>query len=409
MSAHAEPGVREGNRRRRSIVVVAAAIAGVCGFLVVWGPELFSGSGQASRPELQRVLDGLVTGRGRIAPGVTAYVSGPHGTWSGASGLANVKTGEAMRPDAVMHIDSNTKAWTAAVILQLAGEGKLRLDDTVERWLPGALPFGNRITIRGLLNHTSGLLDTNDITADPGAYIGRVEDPVLRAELADLWRRQLADPTVKAPMSLLVRLTAALPLRSTPGTTYHYSNIGYELAGLIAAKAGGAPLGTLFQRRIVEPLGLRSAAYAAQSEPPQPHPRGYTVGPDGKLTDATGGYRLFEGASGGMNANARDEARFLRALMQGKLLRPAQLAEMEIPSSANPAYALGIAIAATCTGNAYQHGGAAFTSKSSVLVSPDGKRVAVVLLNGDTVTDGRTDPRAGAIADAAAQKLYCAA
>jgi len=407
MSTRAE-SVPESSRRRRTIVAVAAAVAGILGFAVVWGPELFSGSAP-SRPELQRVLDRLVTGPNCIAPGVTAYVSGPHGSWEGAAGLANLRTGEAMTPGAPLHLDSNTKAWTAVVVLQLVGEGRLRLDDTVERWLPGALPSGNRITIRELLNHTSGLIDTNDLTADPERYIGEIRDPALRARLEDLRRRLQADPTATAPVSLLVRLAGALPLRSQPGTTYHYSNLGYELAGLVAAKAGGAQLGTLFRRRIVEPLHLASAVYAPQGRWPGPHPRGYAIGAGGRAVDATRAYRVLEEASGGMVANARDEARFLTALRQGKLLRPAQLSAMELPSSANSAYALGIGIVGTCRGNAFQHGGAAFTSRSNVIVSPDGRRVAVVLLNGDTVRDGRVDARAGAIVEAAAKQLYCAA
>ena len=72
-----------------------------------------------------------------------------------------------MRPDARMRLESVSKLWTATLILQLAGEGKLRLDDTVEHRLPGLLPYGDRITIRELLNHTSGMIDNNDIGRDP--------------------------------------------------------------------------------------------------------------------------------------------------------------------------------------------------------------------------------------------------
>ena len=86
-----------------------------------------------ARPELQQILDGLVTGPGRIAPGVTAYVSGPHGGWLGSAGVANVQSGEPMRPDARMRLDSVSKWWATAVVLQLAQEGKLRLGDAVQR------------------------------------------------------------------------------------------------------------------------------------------------------------------------------------------------------------------------------------------------------------------------------------
>ena len=94
------------------------------------------------------MLDALVTGPQRIAPGVTAYVSGPRGTWMGAAGVANVKTGEPMRPNTRLRLASVSKTWTATLILRLAQEHKLSLEDTVERWLPRLLSYGQRITIR---------------------------------------------------------------------------------------------------------------------------------------------------------------------------------------------------------------------------------------------------------------------
>jgi D-alanyl-D-alanine carboxypeptidase len=372
---------------------------------------VLSKSAQSARPDLQRILDGLVTGRDRVAPGVTAYVSGPHGTWVGSAGLANVKTGEPMRPDAPMQLDSNTKAWTATVILQLVGEGKLRLDDTVERWLPGLLPDGGRITVRELLNHTSGLIDNNDITTDPLGYIGKVRDPALRNEILGTYRREQADPTATAPPIFFARFAAALPLRSTPGTTYHYSNIGYEIAGLIAARAGGAPLATLFRQRIIKPLDLSSAVYQPQGEISGAHPRDYSVHVDGTLVDATAWYRLGEGGDAGIVADAADEAHFLTALMQGRLLRPAQLAAMKTPPLIASTYALGLDVGAVpCAGVAYQHGGASYSTTSSIFVSDDGKRVGVILLNGNTLAGSSTlDPRAGNAAVAASRRLFCAA
>ena len=117
----------------------------------------------AARADLQRILHGLVTGPDRIAPGVTAYVAGPHDTWLGSAGVANVQTGEPMRPDARTRLDSVSKWWATTVVLQLAQEGKLRLGDTVQRWLPGLLPYGNRITIEQLMTDSSGLIDDNDL------------------------------------------------------------------------------------------------------------------------------------------------------------------------------------------------------------------------------------------------------
>ena len=95
----------------------------------------------------------------------------------------------------------------------------MRLDDTVERWLPGLLPSGNRITVRQLLNHTSGLIDNNDIGRAPAEYLAQVGDPALRARLVQVERRWAADPELRFPARLWVEFAAALPLLSAPGTS----------------------------------------------------------------------------------------------------------------------------------------------------------------------------------------------
>ena len=362
-----------------------------------------------SRPDLQQILESLISGRGRVAPGVTAFVSGPHGSWSGAAGLANVRTGVGMRPDAPMHLDSQTKTWVAILILQLVAAGRLRLDDSVERWLPGVLSYGKRITVRELLDHTSGIVDQQTFDKDALRYIERVHDPALRIELLRFWRRLATDPTSKLPAAVALRFTATLPLLWKPGSQFHYSNIGYEIAGLIAAKAGGAPLGRLLEQRITRPLGLTSAAYVPGGEVGARHPQDYTVAPDGTARDATDFYRADEGASGAMIASARDEARFLISLMQRKLLPAAELSMMTTPSTANPDYGLGIGITTDCYISAYDHGGASYSTTSAALVSEDGTRVAVVLLNGNTSEGHSPGARSSNAALNAARHLFCAA
>ena len=405
MSAETEPILHRVQWRPvRAIRSVAALLIVVAAVAVAVDRTIFSDTTQATRPELQRTLDGLVAGRDRVAPGATAYVSGPHGTWTGASGLANVKTGEAIRPDARMRMESVSKAWTATLILQLVGEGRMRLDDRVARWLPGLLRYGNRISVRELLNHTSGLIDNNDIAAKPAQYIRQVRDPALRAELLDLERRWTVDPALRFPPSLWVRFAAALPLLSTPGTRYHYSNIGYEIAGMIAEKVSGARLASLYEQRIIRPLGLTRTAYDPQGEITGPHPRGYSIDANGTLIDATAWHGGI-GAEGGIVADARDEAWFLKALMGGRLLRPSQLVDLKVPPAIGSNYALGFAVVQSgCAGVAYQHSGGGAAFKTSVFVSGDGTRVAVLLLNGDTV-----DNRADVAAYSAARRLYCAA
>ncbi len=360
--------------------------------------------GARQRPELQKVLDGLVTGPSTVAPGATAYVAGPHGTWSGSAGLANVTTGERMRPDARMRLESVSKLWTATLILQLAGEGRLRLDDTVEHRLPGLLPYGDRITIRELLNHTSGMIDNNDIGRDPAHYVALVKDPELRAQLTSIYRRVLEDPSTTFSPLVWIRFAAWVPLLSKPGTQYHYSNIGYEVLGLIAARTAGEPLGALYRDRIAKPLGLSSAAYDPQGDIAGPHPVGYSVGANGKSVAATAWGTGGIGAEGGIVASAQDEARFLVALMQGKLLKPAQLAAMKTVSPA-ASYGLGTTVEPSgCAGSVYGHNGGGAAFSTSVFVSGDGTRVAVLFVNARAA-----DTSSDAAVHAAMNKLYCKA
>jgi D-alanyl-D-alanine carboxypeptidase len=395
-----------GRSKRRLVVSLLLGLLLLAGVALVARSALVSTDRATARPELQRILDGLVMGREHVAPGVTAYVSGPRGSWAGSAGYSNVETGRRMPVDARMRLESVGKAWTATLVLQLVGEGRMSLDDTVERWLPGLLPYGNRITVRQLLSHTSGLIDNNDIGREPAEYLARVGDPALRARLAQVAQRWAADPELRFPARLWVEFAAALPLLSAPGTRYHYSNIGYEVAGLIAEEVGGMPLARLFEQRIIQPLGLTAAAYDPQGEINGPHSRGYRVSADGGRVDATAWHGGI-GAEGGIVANAEDEARFLMALMQGKLLRPAESTALKTPaSSIGSDYALGFVVAQSgCAGVDYEHGGAGPGFKTSVLTSGDGKRVAVLLANGNR----ENDPAYYARIDAAAKRLYCAA
>lgn len=403
MSAFAVHTSRPSRSKRRFLVLVAGLLL-VAGLVLIARNLFFSTDRASARPELQRILDGVVTGRGQVAPGVTAYVSGPRGSWAGSAGV-DQSTGDPMPTDARMRLESVSKAWTATVIMQLVGEGRLRLDDTVEDWLPGLLPAGSEITVRALLDHTSGLIDNNDIGRAPVRYVGRVRNAKLRAELVEVQRRWRSDPSLEFPARLWVRFAAALPLVAKPGTTYHYSNIGYEVAGLIAEEAGGMTLARLYEERIIRPLGL-TAAYDPQGEIAGPHARGYRVAASGSRVDATA-WHGGVGAEGGIVANARDEARFLSALMGGELLQPPELAVLKTPaSSIGSDYALGFVVADSgCAGIDYEHGGAGAAFKTSVVVSGDGSRVAVVLANGNR----ENDPAYYALIDRTAKRLYCAA
>ena len=153
------------------------------------------------------------------------------------SGLGEVSTKTPIRANDRIRVASLAKTYTATVVLQLVGEGKLRLTDTVERWLPGLVPHGDAISIRQLLNHTSGLADFE--------YDPTVLAPYLAGDLSHPW----------APRRL-VQIAVSHPPLFAPGTDESYSSTNYLLAGLIVEARTGHTLGSELNRRIFQPLHL---------------------------------------------------------------------------------------------------------------------------------------------------------
>jgi D-alanyl-D-alanine carboxypeptidase len=359
---------------------------------------------QTSRPKLQRILDGVVGESSKLAPGATAYVSGPHGSWLGAAGVADTSTCARMPVGARMRLESVSKIYTATLILQLAQEGKLRVGDTVDGWLQGLLPYGNRITIRQLLTMSSGLIDNNDFNNASQnvkrTYLARVKDATLRAQLlatADLVNK---NPAAVVPEMLWIKWAAWQPLLFTPGGGFHYSNIGYDILGLIAARAGGEPLAALYRERIFQPLGLHATAYDPQGAISGSHAQGYGIEPNGMQTETTD-WHWGVGAEGGIVANANDTATFVTALMRGKLLDRQQLTQMKGENFWQGGTFSG------CAAQAYGWSGGGNGYKADVWVNDDGSRVAVLLLNARHYDTAQ--PAADQAAHDTLASLYCGA
>jgi D-alanyl-D-alanine carboxypeptidase len=412
-------GVRHPHRIHRPhrwvvwlIVALVAAPVAALGLAVAVDRAFFAQATQACRleptrtprPELQRILEGAVQGASMLAPGATAYVSGPHGTWSGAAGVADTTTCARMAADARVRLESVSKIYAATLVLRLARERRLRLADTVATWLPGLLPYGSRITIRQLLTMSSGLIDNNDLRNAPASvqrtYLSRVKDAGLRTRVAATLARVEEDPAAVVPEIFWIRWAAWQPLLFAPGAGHHYSNIGYDILGLIAARAGDKPLAALYDDRIFEPLGLHATAYDPQGPIRGPHAEGYGIEPNGTWIDTTD-WHWGVGAEGGIVSNARETAAFLAALMRGKLLDRQALTAMK-----GDDFWQGGAYSG-CDDPAFGWSGGGSGFKTEVWVNGDGSRVAVLLLN------GRHYDTAQAAADQAAHdalaSLYCGA
>jgi D-alanyl-D-alanine carboxypeptidase len=324
-------------------------------------------------------------------------VSGPHGVWLGAAGIADRATKQPMKTDARVRLESVSKIYTATLILQLAQEKKLRLDDTIANWLPGLLPYGNRITLRQVMTMTSGLVDNNDFMHEPRRYLAYIKDAKLRAQLQTLAARFDSHPDMTASFMWWVRWAAWVPLLFEPGTQNHYSNIGYDLLGMVATRAGGKPVPQLYRERIFEPLELDATAYDPQGPIHGPHAHGYEIHGDGTAVEQTNVHPGIA-AEGGIVSNAKDTATYLVGLMSGKLLDRPHLAGMKHDDLWLGGFDTG------CAGAGYGWSGGGTGYKADVWVNGDGTRIVVLLLNSRLRTDNGDD-----LTRLATQRLYCAA
>jgi D-alanyl-D-alanine carboxypeptidase len=312
---------------------------------------------EAPEPELQRALDELVAAG---VPGAVLLVREDDRTIRLTSGYGNLKPRTPVRATDRFRVGSITKAFVATVVLQLVGEKKLRVTDTVERWLPGVVPNGKRITVRHLLNHTSGLFD----------YGG--DRKWLEAAYRDPLRQW-------APREIVAVATAHKP-HFAPGAGWSYSNTNYFVVGLIVEAATGHKLESELRRRIFVPLRLRATSLDTVPRIAGPHAHGYFVGP---LEDVSVGSPSYVWAAGALVSTADDVARFFRALLGGRLLRPDLLRAMETTADAPGfSYGLGLQKVATPCGVSWGHSGGSPGYSVDSYNSKNGARQVVVFVNG---------------------------
>jgi D-alanyl-D-alanine carboxypeptidase len=317
-------------------------------------------------------------------PGAIVLVDVPgQGTWLQAMGIGDLATNSPMAVENHMRIGSVTKTMTATVILQLVDEGVLALDDTVSKYEP-LVPNGANITVRQLLNMTSGLF--ND-TEDDAFNVALDAQPERIWTDHEMWAIAFAHPPYFAP-----------------GQGWHYSNTNYSLLGDIAEKAGGAPLAQLMQQRIFGPLGMTDTLLPQRDSTaiPEPHQRGYMygtnvinndiynaalagntaaaqldAGPDVTPPDVTDTSPSSSYADGAAISTAHDLQTYAKALGSGELLSPAtqQQRTQFVPAGS---YGLGLERAA---GGLLGHNGAIPGYQSFMGYQPDKGDTVVVLAN----------------------------
>ena len=277
-------------------------------------------------------------------------------------GRTYVRTSGTPRPSATQRfrIASVTKTFTATIIFQLAAEGKLRLDDTVERYLPGVVPGGQHITIRELLGHRSGLANYTD-------YVD--------------WLARAGRSRSLRPIDVL-RFAASQPRTFPPNSGWQYSNTNYIALGLIIERVTRQSFAQEVEQRILRPLGLRHTQLATSPTLPDLHDQGENP------NVSWGTNPNLSWAAGGIVSNAPDLVRFFSALLSGRILSRGSLTQMEqtFPVGSGMSLADGLGIFSTrlpfgC-GLVWGHTGDIPDYHTLVEASQDGSRVAVIFTRG---------------------------
>ncbi|MFD8702784.1 serine hydrolase domain-containing protein [Kitasatospora sp. NPDC059648] len=400
------PARRLGRAVRRTLALAAVMAATLATHL----PSATAARQHDDRSRLRRDAD-AITALG--VTGVQARLVTRDGrTVAATSGVADLTTRRPVPADGHFRIASVTKAFVATVTLQLVGEGRLSLDDPVERWLPGVVSGngndGKAITVRQLLQHTSGIHD------DYPDYTS-----------AEDFRRHRYDTF--SPEQTVARAMSHRP-DFEPDKEWRYSNTGYVLLGMIIERATGHPWHEEVRDRIVRPLGLDHTSWPGASPTlPRPHAHTYQAfRADEPLVDVT--EQVGSGVNGeaGLVSTTADLDRFFRALLGGRLLPAAQLAQMQETRAATeydpimPGVTDGLGIFSrplTCGGVYWGHEGGDAGWITAAGVTADGRRSVTVSLSGvraDTGDDVRQveqaeselvdDALCGATADPGRQK-----
>lgn len=331
----------------------------------------------ASHAATQAAIDTLKTSHG--APGSGAVVRDGDTMWSVSSGTRAINQNLPFGPDHKVKVGSLTKSFTAAVVMQLVAEQKVDLTASVETYLPGVVQGngydGNTITVRQLLNHTSGIFD------------------YLESKQANLWDFMVVQQNRTHTLAELASWGLSKPPYFAPGAGYHYSGTNYMLLGMIIEKATGTTYGQAVNSRIVTPLGLTNTYLPTPGDPTLPpgHVRGNL---DLGLIwiDITDRVEPSIGLSGGgLVTSGADATRFFQALLSGQVVPPAQLAEMlaptNAPGSSAPDYGLGVdKFTLPCGGEAWGHYGIWPGYQTIAAATKDG-RAAFVEVNNLGVND----------------------
>ena len=362
-AAGARPGHRHGSVVWRVLAVpVAAAIA-----LGAVGGAASAAPSKGEAESLKSRAQGLVEAG---YPAALAAVTDGKGESAGvAVGKGSLETGQAPPMDGEVRVGSNTKTFVAVVVMQMVQEGKVGLDEPIETYLPGLIKGegidASRITVRQLLQHTSGLPDFDETlfgTTDVFQYRYHYVTP-----------RDVLDSALSKPAQF------------EPGTQWKYTNTNYIVLGMLVERVSQRPVGEQIDQRIVKKLGLSHTYFPAPGEEKirGTHPQGYHLSAEGKLEDITEMDPAWGWAAGAMVSTPSELNTFFQAVLDGRLLTQSSIQEMKKGvdiGSGGRVYGLGlIGTPLSCGGTAWGHGGDIAGYHTRGGVGPDGTAVTVAV------------------------------
>lgn len=324
--------------------------------------------------ELQAKMDTLTAGE--LPPGMVVWIDAPTYRFEGASGSANLMADSPMPADGAFRIGSITKMFTAAVIMQLAEDGVLTLDDPLALWLPEVaeqLPYGDEITLRHLLTHTSGLFNI----VEHEAYFADLFTEMVVDEASGT---VTLDCVERDPNDTLARYVYGKEAQFAPGTQWRYSNTNYTLLGMIIETATEMPLAEAYRTNIYEPLGMTATFLDCYEAPLMDVVHGYTGSGDA-LSDITELHESVGWSAGGLVSTASDLTTFARGLFGGVLFdNPESLTAMTTAAPGST-YGLGVMLQGEFMG----HAGYIAGFRSVLNYAPELDTVVVMLYNHDGV------------------------
>ncbi|MET9882060.1 serine hydrolase domain-containing protein [Streptomyces sp. NPDC006430] len=324
----------------------------------------------AATPDLDAVTQALKNTTAVGAPGAMVRITGSGAPLTSAVGVQDRTTGAPMNLQGRFRIGSVTKSFSSVVLLQLVDEGKLSLDAPVNEYLPGLLP-DDRITVRHLLTHRSGLADYTNVMFEHTV-------PGFEAVRNKVFTYQE-----------LVALSLREPRTTEPGVAYKYSNTNFVVVGMLIEKATGNAVAKEYDRRIIKPLRLKNTSYVHPSAAIKgAHLHGY-LHPDeagAPLVDSTEQTVSWAQSAGAMISNAADLNTFMSALLGGKLLAPRMLDAMltMTPTDATNTRFYGLGLRRydlSCGTSVYGHTGTVQGFYTYAFATRDGKRSLAAVAN----------------------------